>query len=126
MPLRCGSFQQWPARLGLQRSGVRKAFSELVATIRKHAPKAKLIWTTTTPVRTTKDLAVFAENTQRVLARNKIAGRIISPQQIAVDDQYALVKDHPEYWSQDGVHLNGKGITVQAGQVARRILESLQ
>ena len=28
-----------------------KAFPELVATIRKHAPKAKLIWATTTPVR---------------------------------------------------------------------------
>jgi lysophospholipase L1-like esterase len=37
-----------------------------------------------------------------------------------------LVKDHPEYWSQDGVHFNGKGIAVQAEQVTKRIVENLK
>ena len=34
---------------GYTEAGYGKAFPELVATIRKHAPKAKLIWATTTP-----------------------------------------------------------------------------
>ena len=45
---------------------------------------------------------------------------------ITVDDLYGLVKDHPEYCSNDGVHFNGKGVAVQAEQVTKRILESLK
>ena len=43
---------------------------------------------------------------------------------ITVDDLFGLVKDHPEYWSSDGVHFNGKGIVAQAEQVAKRIMDS--
>jgi lysophospholipase L1-like esterase len=102
-----------------------KSFPDLVAMIRKHAPKAKLIWATTTPTRTKSDLAVFAEGTKRVEARNKIAEGIAAKEGIAVDDLYGLVKDHPEFWSNDGIHFNGKGIAAQAEQVAKRILECL-
>ena len=102
-----------------------KSFPELLATIRKHAPKAKLIWATITPTRTKGKLAVIAEGTKRVQARNKIAEGIVTSEAIAVDDLYGLVKDHPEYWSQDGVHFNSKGIAVQAEQVSKRVLETL-
>jgi hypothetical protein len=44
---------------------------------------------------------------------------------ITVNDLYGLVKDHPEYWSGDGVHFNGKGVAVQGEQVKQRILENL-
>jgi hypothetical protein len=36
------------------------------------------------------------------------------------------VKDHPEYWSQDGVHFNEKGISAQAAQVSQRVLVAFQ
>jgi len=111
---------------GYSEEEYQKHFPELVATIRKHAPQAKLIWATTTLVRTPKDLAVIAERTKRVQARNKIAEGIVAKEGIAVDDLYGLVKDHPEYWSQDGTHFNGKGIAVQAEQVAKRIAEALE
>ena len=103
-----------------------KSFPLLVATIRKHAPKAKLIWATTTPTRSKGNLSVIAEGTQRVLARNKIAERIVTKEGIAVDDLYDLVKDHAEYWSGDGVHFNSKGIAAEAVQVARRITDNLR
>ena len=103
-----------------------KGFPELITTIRKDAPKAKLIWATTTPTRQAGKLDVIAEGTKRVQARNKIAEAIVAKEGIAVDDLYGLVKDHPEYWSGDGVHFNGKGIAVQAEQVSKRILESLK
>jgi lysophospholipase L1-like esterase len=103
-----------------------KSFPDLVATIRKHTPKAKLIWATTTPTCTKGDLTVFAEGTKRVEARNKIAEGIVTKEGIAVDDLYGLVKDHPEYWSPDGVHFNGKGIAVQAEQVMKSITESFK
>ena len=103
-----------------------KQFPELVATIRKHAPRAKLIWATTTPVRKNGNLSHFDGRTERVKARNKIAGETVSKEGIALDDLFSLVKDHPEYWSSDGVHFNGKGIAAQAEQVSKRIGESLR
>ncbi len=103
-----------------------KHFPDLLATIRKHAPQAKLIWATTTPVRTSPDLKKLSERTERVVARNKIAEVITTKERIVVDDLYGLVKDHPEYWSRDGVHFNAKGIAAQAEQASKRILESLK
>jgi hypothetical protein len=103
-----------------------KRFPELVATILKHAPKAKLIWATITPTRSRENLAVFAEGTKRVQARNKIAEGIVTKEGIAVDDLYGLVKDHPEYWSQDGVHFNAKGIAAQVEQVMKKVTEALK
>jgi lysophospholipase L1-like esterase len=111
---------------GYSEAEYRKCFPELVATIRKHAPKAKLVWATTTPMRRTDDLTVVAEGTSRVKARNQIAEEFVSREGIAVDDLFGRVKDHPEFWSADGVHFNGKGIEVQAEQVARRIVENLR
>jgi lysophospholipase L1-like esterase len=111
---------------GYSEEEYQKGFPELVATIRKHAPKARLIWATITPMRQSGKLDVIAENTKRVLARNKIAEAIVAKEQIAVDDLYGLVKDHPEYWSQDGVHFNGKGVALEAEQVSKRILECLK
>jgi lysophospholipase L1-like esterase len=103
-----------------------KSFPDLLTAIRKHAPKAKLIWATITPMRQSGKLDVIAEGTKRVEARNKIAERIVSAKAIAVNDLYGLVKDHPEYWSQDGVHFNEKGISAQAAQVSQRVLVAFQ
>jgi lysophospholipase L1-like esterase len=111
---------------GYSEEEYRKHFPELIATIRKHAPKAKLIWTTITPMRESGKLEVIAENTKRVDARNRIAAEIVAKESIPTDDLYGLVKDHQEYWSNDGVHFNGRGITVQGEQVAKKILESLR
>ena len=111
---------------GYSESEYEKAFPELLATLRKHAPKAKLVWATTTPMRQAGKLDVIAEGTKRVEARNGIAEKIVAKEGIAVDDLYGLVKDHPEYWSQDGVHFNGQGVAVQAEQVTKRILEAIR
>lgn len=111
---------------GYSEAEYREHFPELVATLRKHAPKAKLLWATTTPMCKAGDPKVIVEGTGRVKARNAIAEEIVAREKIAVDDLYGLVKDHPEYWSHDGVHFNSQGIDVQAEQVARRIAESLK
>ena len=111
---------------GYSEEEYRQHFPELVATIRKHAAQAKLIWATTTPVRQAGNLSVIAEDTKRVEARNKIADGIVAREKIAVNDLFGLVKDHPECWSADGVHFNAQGIAAQAAEVASRIAEALQ
>lgn len=110
---------------GYSEEEYQKAFPELLATIRKHAPQARLIWATITPVRQAGKLDVIAENTNRVRARNKIAEEIVAREGISVDDLYGLVKDHPEYWSADGVHFNAQGVAAQVEQVTKRIAETL-
>jgi hypothetical protein len=86
---------------------------------------AKSIWATTTPVCMTGNRSQFAESTERVKVRNKLAESVVTKEGLAVDDLFALVKDHPEYWSSDDVSFGGKGIAAQAEQVAKRITENL-
>ena len=50
-----------------------KSFPQLIKVIRKYAPKAKLIWATTTPVRTGEGMKEFAPVTERLKVRNQIA-----------------------------------------------------
>ncbi len=111
---------------GYSEEEYQRAFPELVATLRKHGPQAKLIWATITPMRQAGKLDVIAENTKRVQARNKIAEAIVAREGIAVDDLYDLVKDHPEYWSPDGVHFNAQGVVAQVEQVTKKITGCLE
>jgi hypothetical protein len=97
----------------------RKAFPEFLATIRSHAPKAKLIWASTTTLKESKVLAPDAlgqASDERIAARNDIALECIKSKGIVVDDLFALGRGHPEFHS-DNVHFNDQGILLQAGQV---------
>lgn len=99
----------------------RAHFPDLVATIRKHAPKAKLVWAMTTPMRQRDKLEELAPATERVKARNAIAKELAGKAGIPTEDLYSLVVDHPEYWGGDGVHFKPEGYAVLAGQVVKSI-----
>jgi lysophospholipase L1-like esterase len=101
----------------------RKAFPQIVKTIRSHAPQAKLIWATTTPLKISEPHGPTDPSDERIAARNAIGLAAIKGQSIAVDDLNALVRGHPEYHS-DNVHFNSQGIQLEAQQVADSI-ESL-
>jgi len=103
----------------------RQAFPKLLAAMEKYNPNAKLIWTTTTPVRQRSALEKLDERTDRVRQRNKIAAQFVSQAGLAMDDLFALTIDHPEYHSGDGVHFNNEGKRAQVQQVARSIAEYL-
>jgi hypothetical protein len=101
----------------------RKAFPKLIKTIRADAPKARLIWATTTPLRDGK--AVTSDTNakysdERIAARNAIAAEFVAAQNIPTDDLNAAMRGHPEYHS-DNVHFNGQGIQIQADQVSVEI-----
>ena len=102
-----------------------KAIPELVATIRKGAPGAKLVWANTTPVRVAGKVEQFDPKTDRVKARNKAAAEVIAKEKIPTNDLFALVADKPELFSNDGVHLNAKGSAVMGEQVAAEVLKLL-
>ncbi len=100
-----------------------KAFPGLLATIRKYAPKAKLIWASTTTLKVSPNLPADNQTQatdERVAARNDIALKYVQPAGIDVDDLFSLVKGHPEYHS-DNIHFNDQGVALQATQVAEHI-----
>ena len=93
-----------------------REFPAFVEAIRKAAPGAKLIWTSTTAVRADAK----GTSNERVKERNRLAAECVSKLGIPVDDQFALTVGHPE-WHSDSAHFGPKGIEAQAEQVAHEI-----
>ena len=106
----------------------RKAFPKLIKAIRAHAPKAKLIWATTTPLRNGKDVTYDTKaeySDERIAARNAVAAEIVAAQKIATVDLNAAVRGHPEFHS-DNVHFNGQGSQSLATQVCAAVAKLLR
>ena len=96
-----------------------KALPKSIKTIRVHAPKARLIWANTTPLRDAKGVTYDSKaeySDERIAARNALAAELVAAQKIPIVDLNAAVRGHPEYHS-DNVHFNGQGVQVLAAQV---------
>jgi hypothetical protein len=101
----------------------RKAFPKMIKVIRTHAPKAKLIWATTTPLRNGKDVTYDTKteySDERITARNALAAEIVAAQEIPTVDLNAAVRGRPELHS-DNVHFNGQGSQILAAQVSAAV-----
>jgi len=101
--------------------GFRDGFSDVIATIQRHAPQAKLIWATTTP-RMQRDGGADKD----VIEKNRLAADRIAKAGIAVDDLYSRVANHPaKLWDAGGVHFMNEGTTILSQQVTQTILPFL-
>jgi hypothetical protein len=98
---------------GYSEEQYKKAFPGFVKAVRSIAPGGRLIWATTTPVKS--DASNGASN-PRIDARNQIASAFVSSRSIAVDDQHALMSHHSDLYK-DSVHFNDTGASIQAAQV---------
>jgi lysophospholipase L1-like esterase len=97
----------------------RRALPKFIKTIQDHAPKARLIWATTTPLRDGKGVAYDTKaeySDERIAARNALAAEIMAAGKIPTVDLNAAVRGHPEFHS-DNVHFNGQGSQILAAQV---------
>jgi hypothetical protein len=100
-----------------------KALPKFIKTIRAHAPKAKLIWATTTPLRDGKGVTSDTKaeySDERIAARNAMAAKIMTVQKIPIVDLNAAVRGHPELHS-DNVHFNGQGVQGLATEVCAAV-----
>ena len=97
-------------------------FPQLLRAVRTLVERdGKLIWASTTPVRS--DEPNGATNS-RVDERNTIALRLVKATGIEVDDQHALMEQHPDLY-QDSVHFNPEGAKIQGDQAASLIRSAL-
>ena len=103
-----------------------EAFPDFYRTIRRGAPRAKLIWATTTPVRMGSEMQEFAPTTERVRERNRIAAAYLADKAVVINDLFGCVAEHPEYYAGgDGVHPVASGVEALADQVVETILSVL-
>jgi hypothetical protein len=100
-----------------------EAFPKLVKTIRTHAPKAEVIWATTTPLRDGKGVTgdTKAEySDERIAARNDLAAEVVAARKIPTVELNAAVRGRPELHS-DNVHFNSQGSQILAAQVCAAV-----
>ncbi len=98
---------------------------EVIAYLKKTAPKARLIFATTTPVPENSNGRVAGD----ALRYNQAALELLkSHPEIAVNDLYSFTKPNQEkWWSAPGnVHFNQEGCTAQGNETARIILQALK
>lgn len=98
-----------------------KALPDLLAALRKGAPKSRIVWATTTPVRVADKLDQSDAKTERVMVRNQAVVDLMTKEKIAVNDLFAEVKDRPEMFSRDGVHMSPKGTAALSEKVAAEV-----
>lgn len=97
----------------------RDGLEALVTFFQDVTPRSRLVWAMTTPVREGNNIEVVKEErTNRVIARNALASEVMKAHGIPVNDLFTLVRDHTDYFAQDGTHFSDKGKAAQAKQVA--------
>jgi hypothetical protein len=99
-----------------------KSFPRALDFIARRGRGSKLIWASSTPVRRRGALNEFDARTERARERNRIAAGHAASRGIPVNDLFARVESHPEYYSEDGCHFNPAGVAVLGNQVAQCIL----
>jgi hypothetical protein len=97
------------------------ALPKLIALLRRHAPKAKLLWASSTDVRVKGQLDQVSPKTARIVARNRIAAAIVSAEHIPINDLFPVVSGHPEYHAADGVHFTEGAAQILADRVVSEV-----
>ena len=88
--------------------------------IRQKQPKARIVWTTTTP-------NVNSAITDKIAELNAAAAKVVAEMKtVATDDLFALMDplDRSTYW-RDNFHFTADAITLQADQVVDKCLKAL-
>lgn len=95
---------------------------KLVEALRKGAPKAKLIWASSTPVTTKgKPGELDAEINPIIIEHNRMAAKVMGEMNVPVEDLYALLTPHLDWARGDQFHWKGEGYTLLAGEIVKRI-----
>ena len=98
------------------------AFPSFLKAVRDLPGHGKLIWATTTPVKTE---APDGATNSRIDARNAVAETLLASESLATDDLHALMSRHRDLY-QDSVHFNDAGASLMGDQAADLIKQALR
>lgn len=91
--------------------------------LKESIPDLKLIWVNTTARRIRDNLTEFEKYNSGVINRNKTVEEFTRAKNIPLVDLYSLSFNHPEYYENDGIHFNNKGVEEEARVVSGEILK---
>jgi hypothetical protein len=103
------------------------AFPNLIKSIRAHAPNARLIWATTTPLRDGQGVTYDTKtdySDERIAARNAIAAEKVADEKISIVDLNEAARGRPELHS-DNVHFNSQGSQIFAARICATVMKLL-
>lgn len=92
----------------------RKDIPKVYKILKKNNPNAKLLWVTTTARRIKDDLDSFDEYNNGVNERNDAVVVFCKKKSIQLIDFSSLSKLNKNYYMNDGIHFNEKGVKAQA------------
>jgi lysophospholipase L1-like esterase len=97
-----------------------------LANLRKFAPKAKLIFATTTPMTTkTKPIALDPEFNPLIVERNQIGAKIMQENQVPIADFYGILVAKLDLAVGDRFHWTKPAYELLARDAACRVAEAL-
>jgi hypothetical protein len=97
-----------------------------LANLRKFAPKAKLIFATTTPMTTkTKPIALDPEFNPLIVERNGIGAKIMQENQVPIADFYGILVAKLDLAAGDRFHWTKPACELLAREAAGRVAEAL-
>lgn len=99
---------------------------KLVDTLRAGAPKASLIWASTTPVTVKgKPGELFPEINDVILAHNRMASNVMGASKVPINDLYALMQPKLDLAAGDQFHWKPEAREMQGHAVAEVIAKHL-
>lgn len=97
-----------------------------LANLRKFAPKAKLIWASTTPMTTkTRPIAPNPEFNPVIVERNRIVAKIMRENQVPIADYYGILIAKLDLAAGDRFHWKRPAYELLAQEAATRIAKAL-
>lgn len=101
------------------------ALPALLKTLRRLAPRARLVLATTTDVRQRDNLDTILPKTARMIRRNQLLAAFAQSESIPLNDLFSIAHNQPALHAADGVHFTEKGSAALAAQVAAALLPLL-
>ena len=97
-----------------------------LANLRRFAPKAKLIWASTTPMTTkTKPISLDPEFNPLIVERNQIGAKIMQENQVPTADYYGILVTKLDLAAGDRFHWTKPAYELLAQEAAARIAQAL-
>lgn len=84
-------------------------YDKTIKHIKEKYPEVKVVIALTTPLRNKEKIDEYDKQNAMVKERNNAAIRVAKKHGLAVNDLYSLIEDFPQYYKNDGVHLNDEG-----------------
>lgn len=97
-----------------------------VKTLKKNAPKAKLIWGTTTQVHEKGKQELNKEINPTIVRRNRMAADVMKEESVLVNDLYGLMSDKLNLVRGDRFHWKGGAYKIMAKQIVEAVGKELQ